>query len=79
MLDLIYQDLIGARQADTGRLGLSAEQVLAKPLEVFVLDALHASLMALPMFSPSVVPRLTSLFLTELGWPIALSCKFTLP
>jgi IS5 family transposase len=28
ILDLISQDLIGLRQADTGRLGLSAEQVL---------------------------------------------------
>jgi transposase, IS5 family len=28
ILELIYQDLIGLRQADTGRLGLSAEQVL---------------------------------------------------
>jgi len=28
ILDLVYQDLIGLRQADTGRLGLSAEQVL---------------------------------------------------
>jgi IS5 family transposase len=28
MLDLIYQDIIGLRKADTGRTGLSAEQVL---------------------------------------------------
>ena len=28
ILALVYQDLIGLRQADTGRLGLSAEQVL---------------------------------------------------
>lgn len=27
ILDLVYRDLIGLRQADTGRLGLSAEQV----------------------------------------------------
>lgn len=28
IVDLVYQDLLGQRQADTGRLGLSAEQVL---------------------------------------------------
>jgi IS5 family transposase len=28
MLDLVYQDIIGPRKADTGRTGLSAEQVL---------------------------------------------------
>jgi len=27
-VDLLYQDIIGLRQANTGRLGLSAEQVL---------------------------------------------------
>ena len=30
MLDLIYQDIIGLRKADTGRTGLSAEQVLRR-------------------------------------------------